>query len=51
MLTVYTITRPSLLIAGSVIFVAALEASASIAETPIGSLVDAAVRHSFGAGG
>lgn len=47
----YAVTRPSLLVAGSVFFVAVLEALTSISQTPISSLVDAAVRHSFGAGG
>lgn len=50
-MVLYTLTRPSVLAVASVLSIAALETLASVSETPIGTLVDSAIRQSFGASG
>ncbi|CAM9355306.1 unnamed protein product, partial [Ectocarpus sp. 8 AP-2014] len=47
----YAVTRPSVLLAGSFLAVAAVEISVSVSESPVGSLVDAAIRHASGGDG
>ncbi len=47
----YAITRPAVLFAGTFLAVAAVEGSCSFSSSPIGSLIDAAIRHAFGGDG
>ncbi|CAM9774867.1 unnamed protein product, partial [Ectocarpus sp. 12 AP-2014] len=47
----YAVTRPSVLLASSFLAVAAVEISVSGSESPVGSLVDAAIRHASGGDG
>lgn len=47
----YAVTRPSVLLASSFLAVAAAEISVSVSESPVGSLVDAAIRHASGGDG
>ncbi|CAB1096853.1 unnamed protein product [Ectocarpus sp. CCAP 1310/34] len=47
----YAVTRPSVLLASSFLAVAAVEISVSVSESPVGSLVDAAIRHASGGDG
>ena len=51
LLATYAIARPAVLVAGGVLAVAAQETLAATSETPISTLVDSAVRQSFGASG
>ncbi|CAM9324048.1 unnamed protein product [Ectocarpus sp. 4 AP-2014] len=50
-LFLYTVTRPSVLFAGTFLAVAAVEASCSFSTSPIGSLIDSSIRHAFGGDG
>ncbi|CAN0051041.1 unnamed protein product, partial [Ectocarpus sp. 12 AP-2014] len=47
----YAVTRPSVLLASSFLAVAAVEILVSVSESPVGSLVDAAIRHASGGDG
>lgn len=47
----YAVTRSSVLLASSFLAVAAVEISVSVSESPVGSLVDSAIRHAFGGDG
>lgn len=50
-LFLFAVIRPSVLFASSFLAVAAVEISVSVAKSPAGSLIDAAVRHAFGGDG
>ena len=50
-MSLYAISRPSVLIVGGFLAVGAVEALCSVSMSPIGSLVDSAVRHTFGGEG
>ena len=50
-LFLYAVTRPSVLFAGPFLAVAAVEILVSVSGSPVGSLVDSAVRHAFGGDG
>lgn len=50
-MSLYAVFRPSVLVAGGVLAVGAVEAVCSVSISPIGSLVDSAVRHTFGGEG
>ncbi|CAM9669265.1 unnamed protein product [Pylaiella littoralis] len=50
-LLLYAVTRPSVLFAGTFFAAAAVEASCSFSKSPLGSLIDSAIRHSFGGDG
>ncbi|CAM9838261.1 unnamed protein product [Scytosiphon promiscuus] len=51
LLVLYAATRASVLFAGSLLAVMAVEISCSIPDSPIGSLIDSAIRKSFGSDG
>lgn len=50
-LGLFVLFRPSVLLAGGFWAVGAVEALCAVSNSPVGSLVDSAVRHSFGADG
>lgn len=50
-MSLYAVFRPSVLVAGGVLAVGAVEALCSVSMSPIGSLVDSAIRHTFGGEG
>lgn len=51
LVVLFAITRASVFVAGSFLALVVVEASASVCESPVISLVDSAVRNSFGVGG